>query len=399
MHAAMSLRWVRRQVQYNKPWAQTFDLRQGGKWTDEWLEIHHGVEEMPITMLAMGVTGQIRGFNPDDFRPDLIIIDDVLNEENTATLEQRKKLEALLFGALLNSLAPATEAPLAKAVFIQTPFHREDAIEKCMQDPQWHGLRFGILDDQGRSRWEARYPTEVVKKDKEAHIRRGQYALWMREKECKLVTSQDKTFDTRRLQYWSVLPEYMDVVIGVDPASSESDKADDNAIVSVGFRGMDCFILAYHVAQKVMPDAAAHHFFELAMKYPPIRAAVESIAYQRIMAWYLEQEMIRRRQFIAVDRVQDKRKKANRIIQTIMHYVAYGHFWIHPSMSELLTQLDDYDPQVEDQPDDLLDAIAMAIISYNPALRTGSAIDGEAMVVDDDDDSMFDRAPRLTGVP
>jgi len=134
------------------------------------------------------------------------------------------------------------------------------------------------------------------------------------------------------------------------------------------------------------------------MMYPPIRAAVESIAYQRILAWYLETEMQRRRQFVAVDRVQDKRKKANRIMQCLMHYVAYGHLWIHPSMSELLTQMDDYDPQVEDQPDDILDAIAIAIVSYNPQLRAGSYIDGEAMTVPDDD-SQYGKPLRLVGVP
>jgi len=398
MHAAMSLRWVRRQVQYNGKWAQTFGLRKGDKWTDEWLEIYHGVDETPITMLAMGITGQIRGFNPDDFRPDLIIVDDVLNEENTATPDQRKKIEDLLFGALMNSLAPATEAPLAKGVFINTPFNKNDAIEKCLQDPEWHGFRYGCFDEKGESIWPARYPTKTLKESKESHIRRGQYSLWMREWECKIVSSIDKAFDTRRLQYWQVLPEYMDVVIGIDPASSDSDKADDHVIVSVGFRGLDCFVLAYHVDKKVMPDAAAHHFFELSMMYPPIRAAVESIAYQRILAWYLETEMQRRRQFVAVDRVQDKRKKANRIMQCLMHYVAYGHLWIHPSMSELLTQMDDYDPQVEDQPDDILDAIAIAIVSYNPQLRAGSYIDGEAMTVPDDD-SQYGKPLRLVGVP
>ena len=92
-HAMMSLRWLRRQVQYNTKWTNTFGLEKGEKWTDEWAEIRHHLHEdqyssgMPviITVLAMGITGQIRGFNPDDFRPDLIIIDDILNEENTNT--------------------------------------------------------------------------------------------------------------------------------------------------------------------------------------------------------------------------------------------------------------------------------------------------------------------------
>src|SRR5262245_5166388 len=76
-HAMLSVRWVRRQVMYNTKWAQTFGLKPGDKWTDEWCEIKcylhpDATPEQPviISLLAVGITGQIRGFNLDDFRPD-----------------------------------------------------------------------------------------------------------------------------------------------------------------------------------------------------------------------------------------------------------------------------------------------------------------------------------------
>ena len=378
LHSAFSVRWLRRQVMYNTRWAQTFGLRKGEKWTDEWAEVYHGVEEIPITVLAMGITGQIRGFNPDDFRPDLIIIDDVLNDENTKTIDQRKKIEELIFGALLNSLAPASECPSAKAVFLQTPFTKDDAIEKCMRDPEWNPLRFGCFDEKGESRWPERYPTEVLRKAKEAAIRRSQYRLWMREKECMLVSGEEKALDVTKFKHYDVLPEYLDTIIAIDPASSDATTADDHAIVALGFKGMDIFVLDYHVAKAVMPDAAANHFFNLVLMYAPRKAAVEAISYQRILKWYLEQEMLKRRIFVATEAVQDRRSKATRIMQAIPGYLAYGHLFIRPSMDVLITQADDYDPQVADQPDDLLDAIATGIISMNPALRQqGADIEGE----------------------
>jgi hypothetical protein len=41
----------------------------------------------------------------------------------------------------------------------------------------------------------------------------------------------------------------------------------------------------------------------------------------------------------------------------------------------------------------------MGIVSYNPQLRAGQYIDGEARQVLDDDDSAFGAPVRLTGVP
>lgn len=382
-HAAMSVRWLRRQVMYNKRFAETFGLRKGEKWTDEHAEIFHGVEDTPITLLAMGITGQIRGFNPDDYRPDLIIIDDVLNEENSATVEQRKKIEALLFGALLNSLAPATDSPLAKAVFLQTPLNRADAIETCMKDPQWNGRRFGIFDESGRSRWEARWPTETILAEKQAAIARGQYALWMREKECQIVAEVGKTFDVERLQYWDLPPKTSMRVIAIDPASSDSPTADDNVVMVVGFLGEDVYVLAYEAEQGVMPDKTAMHFFNYVLQYSPIKASVETISFQRVLAWYLEQEMNKRRIFLPIDRVQDRRKKSDRIIQTLAGLVSYGKLHVHASMTKLIDQMNDYDPQDESLHDDILDALSMAVMSVNPALRQGLTVEGEYAVLDE----------------
>jgi len=376
-HAAMSVRWLRRQIMYNKLYAQAFGVRKGEKWTDEHCEIYHGVEETPITLLAMGITGNIRGFNPDDYRPDLIIIDDILTEENCATEEQRKKIESLLFGALLNSLAPTSDSPHAKAVFLQTPLNKHDAIETCLKDPQWNGRRFGILDENGRSRWESRWPTEVVLKEKQAAIARGQYAIWMREKECKVVASTGQTFDVEKLRYWEIPPPGMVKMLAIDPASSDAETADDNVVMCVGFSGPDVYVLAYEAATGVMPDQTAMHFFNMMMEFRPMKAVVETISFQRVLAWYLEQEMVKRRMFLPIDRIQDKRKKSDRIIQALAGLVSFRHLYIHASMTKFVTQMEEYDPLDDSQHDDILDALSMAITSINPALRDSATDDGD----------------------
>lgn len=381
-HAVHSVRWLKRQITHNRALAETFQLQRGGKWTDELIEIQHGIDEVPITVMAMGITGQIRGFNIDDYRPDLIIADDILNEENTGTEEQRKKTEALFFGALLNSLAPASEAPHAKAVLLQTPLHADDIVEKSLKDPQWHGVRFGIFDEEGKSRWEQRFPTEQLKKDKESAMLRRQYALWMREMECQIVAGEDTHIDTSRLQYWDVLPDGMVVVISIDPASSDSPNADFNVVMAVGFWGANVYVLDYYAERGVMPDAVATRFFEFIWRYRPRKAAVESISYQRVLKWYLEQEMLKRRTFIPVDAVQDSRRKSDRILQQIPGLVHQGCLYIKASQHELIDQMNSYNPNDKSQHDDILDALAMAITSINPAAR---AIEGEYELLEEDE--------------
>lgn len=398
-HSKFSLRWLRRQVEHNKRWSQTFGLSPGSKWTDEWMEVKCGLlqdehqPDMPVTVtvLAMGITGQIRGFNPDDYRPDLIILDDVLNDENTATPEQRQKVENLIFGALLNSLAPETEVPTAKAVMLQTPLNRDDVSMKCMADPQWNGHRIGLIEYKNgvpfKSAWEERYPLEKVLKEKEAAVRRSQYRLWMREKECQIVSGEEKALDITKLKTYDVLPESMDTIVSLDPASSEAKTADEFANVALGFKGLDVYLLDYTAAQAVMPDKAANDTFNLILLYHPRKIVVESVSYQRIMAWYLEQEMTKRRIFVAVEQLQVKRtSNADRIMQTLPGLFAFGHFWCRPHHTKFIQQADDYDPQVKDIKDDILTAIANGIISMNPALRvlSGSEEDEYKRLIDEE---------------
>lgn len=411
-HSVFSVRWLRRQVMYNKRWAQTFGLKPGKKWTDEWAEIEcHLVpdpdlstpqEPVPtiITVLAMGITGQIRGFNPDDFRPDLIIADDILNEENTATDDQRKKIENLFFGALLNSLAPASEAPQAKAVFLQTPMDKKDVMEKCMNDPEWNPVRFGVFDEKGESRWAARFSTKELMASKEAHIRRSQYRLWMREKECLIVSGEEKAIDVSKIKIWDVLPDGLDKIISADPASSNEPGADKFVQVAVGFKGLDVFLIAGAAAEKNQPDKAVNDAFNLILLVHPRKFVVESVSFQKVYKWILEQEMKKRRLYVMVEELKIGRtSNADRIMQTIPGLVAFGHLHIHKSMVDFVTEADDYDPTVKDIADDWLTALANGIISGNPALLAMMAEQGAESLGEYVEDESQYKPIRLRAAP
>ena len=209
----------------------------------------------------------------------------------------------------------------------------------------------------------------------------------MREKECRIVSGEEKALDISKLKYYDVLPESMDTIISLDPASSEAKTADEFANVALGFKGLDVYLLDYTAAQAVMPDKAANDTFNLILLYHPRKIVVESVSYQRIMAWYLEQEMTKRRIFVAVEQLQVKRtSNADRIMQTLPGLFAFGHFWCRPHHTKFIQQADDYDPQIKDIKDDILTAIANGIVSMNPALRvlSGSEEDEYKRLIDEE---------------
>ena len=136
-HATRSVQWLRGKIEPKlggdgvyraTPFAHTFGLKPGKKWQEHEIEIVQSVpkrdgttEERNFWVMGVGITGSIRGINFDDYRPDLIILDDVITDESASTAPQRDKLADLIMGAIKNSLAPATEEPNAKLVMLQTP--------------------------------------------------------------------------------------------------------------------------------------------------------------------------------------------------------------------------------------------------------------------------------------
>jgi len=359
-HSVKSLEWLKRQIEFNSKWAQTYQLRKGTRWSGEDIEIIHGIDDYPIRVMALGITGQIRGVNIDDYRPDFIGVDDPDNEETTGSPEQIKKTSDLFFGALQKSLAPPSEAPHAKMILMQTPLETGDIIDTCSKDPQWLTLDFGCFDMNGKSRWEERFPTEELLADKAAHVKRGQLSLWMREMECTIIPSGGASFNPENMKLYDVLPDNMVYVMAIDPASSEAKGADDQVIMVLGFWKRNIYVVEYTAVRGEMPELAANTVIEYVSRYPILGIYVESISYQRVLAQFLESEMRRTRRYVPVHRVQDRRRKSDRILQAVGRKSGYGLVFVRPTHSKLLTQYARYSPTSKEH-DDVLDALAMGI--------------------------------------
>lgn len=380
-HSIKSIDWLKRAVEYNKKWANTFQLRPGKKWSEVEIEILHGVDKYPIRVIALGITGQTRGVNIDDYRPDLIVVDDPCDEENTATKEQRKKISDLFFGALEKSLAPRSEAPDAMMALLQTPLNHDDLIEQCMRDPQWKTAAYSCFTAEKQSAWPERWTGNELMADKAAHIARNQLALWMREMEVTITAEETASFRRDWLTYWDTLPEGMTVYLGIDPTPPPketevitSQDLDDAVICAIGIHGGKVYVLDIYSCKSPNPDEFISKIFEFYIRYRPFKIGFESVLFARTAKFYLEKEQRRRHIYFYVTPVEDKRKKSIRITQAITNRASMRMLAVHPSQVDLIEQFTMY-PNVKH--DDHLDALAIALDLINPALDGVDSIEGQ----------------------
>lgn len=375
-HAVRSTSWLKRNVENNTRWAQTFNLRKGKQWPDSEFEIIAGQphDEQSIWVIAAGIEGSIRGLNRDDFRPDLIVLDDVLDDENAHTAERRQKIERLVYGALMESLAPTVEAPHAKMIGLNTPQNKEDFAVKALRDPEWVSAVYGCFtrDTAGlplinqESSWPDRFPTEQLVQEKKAAMQRNMLPTFLREKECKLVSAETASFKVEWLKKYEYEPENFVCVYAIDPVPPPSDvqvqkglhKNDFELHTVWGALGNKRFLLDYRMMRGHEPTWTISTFFELQQKWRPLTTLVESIAYQRTLMWILRNAMDEKRKWFPIKEYHDKRKKFNRITTTINPIASRGDMYIKNAHTEFLEQYAQY-PDVTH--DDILDSSAIAL--------------------------------------
>lgn len=380
-HSERSLAWIKRKIEMKDAWATAFGLEQGKLWRNDQIEIIHKGLGLSIFIMGLGITGPIRGINFEDWRPDLIVIDDAISDESAATPEQREKTEDLILGALVNSLAPEVDSPGSKLVMLQTPFSHEDASMKALLDPAWTSVRQGCWTretedmpiEYQESCWPERFPSEKLRRMKLGAMARNKLSLFTREMEVKLITPENSDFRVEWLEYYKVAevtPQFkhgLKVVIAIDPVPPPSEREiakgmkgkDYECIAVCGYKEGRFYLLDYEFNRGHNPNWTLSTLFTLIYKWRPARIRVESINYQRTLAWIIRNKMRELGRYVPIEEVTDKRQKQLRIKDSLEGIASNQALFVDRDRhTHFITQFIEFP---NSQYDDIIDAVSIAL--------------------------------------
>lgn len=401
-HSVRSIQWVRYQVEHNTKWTRTYGIEKAisietgrpEKWTDEWITVYNRVMDKKIHILAYGITGQVRGVNIEDDRPDFIIGDDIIDDDNASTVEQRDKIKKRLYGAVFRSLVPSSENPDACMLLLQTPIDEEDAVEEIMGADDWDTISISVFDENMQSQWESRLPTKELHEEKASYIQRNQLSIWNREMEVKVTSGELKLFLPEWLKYYESDPGGGYLILSVDPTpppkndkeNKDVEKLDDAVVMVTRYCRGGFFILEYYTTKSPKTIELCNKIFEFYIKYKPSFVGVETHLFQRTIKEILEYQMSARGVYFMVVPVEDRRNKFVRIKDTVSDLAYNGKVHVKSDMLDFISQFNDY-PRVKH--DDLLDALSIAIMMIPPELMKQEdflTADYSVISVDDPDD-------------
>ncbi|MFH1827570.1 MAG: phage terminase large subunit [bacterium] len=301
----------------------------------------------------------IRGIRHGEFRPQIIVADDVEDLQSVRTKENRDKIYTWFTGDILGLGSKNT-----KTILIGNHLHMDSLIERRKRDIEGKRnsiiLEIPLIDEKGHNNWPGKYPTkEDLEKEKESV---GNDMAWRREYLLQTVSDHDQVIHKDWLHYYDVLPDekyWKKIGIGVDLAISISAKSDNTSMVSVircNIEGKPyLYILPNPINAKLSFPQTLEYIHSLNKSLGGRLKNIfyiENVAYQQALVQQLEKDGIN------VEGVNILHDKRSRLI-IISNWIKEGRI-IFPNegCEELISQILGFGI---DRYDDLVDAFTLVV--------------------------------------
>lgn len=214
---------------------EVFGNLVGPKWTDvEWVQRNSPLAgTKDVTMYSAGAGGAIISK-----RFDLILCDDILDEENCSTPEQREKVSNWFWKTLKPCLAPG-----GSVIVLGTRWAEDDLYQELIEEKKWPSLVRGAIyydeDDRDTRRnpkalWPELWPLDKLEQER-ADLGSALFACAYMNDISGLMEGNIFRRDWWKDRYFDRLPEGKNYTfrMGVDLASSVKESADWTARVVV----------------------------------------------------------------------------------------------------------------------------------------------------------------------
>ncbi len=234
----------------------------------------------------------IRGLRHRQYRPDLVICDDIEDLDSVKTLESRDKAYDWFKGEVI----PVGDIN-TRVVVVGNLLHDDSLIMRLkreIREKQYDAAyrAYPFIDRHGNTAWPGKFPDQASVDKERRKI--NDVAAWQREYMLTIIPDTDRIIQKEWIKYYDDLPDkdpeltFRCAATGIDPAVSEKDTADFTAMVSAkAYARKDeirVYILPYPVNERLSFLKSMQRAKEISEKLGQERKAllyVEEVSYQK----------------------------------------------------------------------------------------------------------------------
>lgn len=352
---------------------------------------------------AIGSGKKVRGRRHRNWRPDLIVLDDIENDENVNTPEQRKKLKSWFDKAVSKAGDTYTDI-----MYIGTILHYDSLLSNVLVNPRYKARKYrAVISEAVNTKlweeWESIYTNlfnENHEKDAkvfyEAHEEEmllGVEVLWeeklsyydlmeikVSEGEASFnselqndpVDPENATFNPEWFDYYE--PELVDfsspefIFIGAnDPSLGKNKKSDTSSIINLAQSTKTGYMYVVDASvEKRKPDVIIDDVFEMQRRLKRdygkgfYKFGVEVVQFQYYFKEVMAAKSVQEGEYIPIEEIQSTVNKMLRI-ESLQPVIKNKYLKFNRDHKTLLKQLQEYPMgKNDDAPDGLQMAVQLA---------------------------------------
>ena len=320
-----------------------------------------------VKLQALGAGKRMRGLRHGPYRPDLVILDDLENDENVAKPEQRDKLQDWLQKTVLNLGAADGSMDV---VYVGTILHYDSVLARTLRKPLWKARTFrsilrwpdrmdlwdeweSLLSSRGEAEARRFYRQHRVKMEAGAEVSwpasRPLYRLMClraEDREAFDSEQQNDPLSANEAPFNGCITFWVDrsrdwLLFGaVDPSLGKQGAGRDPSAILVGgfLRGSMTLDVVEASIRKRHPDRIIEDVIALHDVHHPLLWGVEAVQFQEFFAHVLVQRAAERGIALPVRPLVNSADKLLRI-ESLQPHMAQGRIRLHVSQQALIDQL------------------------------------------------------------
>lgn len=360
---------------------------------------------------------RLRGLRHGAYRPDLVVLDDIENDEQVRSPEQRDKLHDWLKKTVLPLGAAGDKLDV---VYIGTILHYDSVLNRTLSSKAWKTAKFKALirqpDDMSLwDKWEDFYLNEgeavadaFYSKNKSA-MDKGAVVSWAARPILTLMKIRARdghaTFDSEyqndplssddamfanALTYWTELPGELVYFGALDPSLGKAGASRDPSAILVGGYHRETGKLYVIEAQvkKRLPDLIIEDVIRMQKQYQCQRWFVETVQFQE----FLKDELVKRsaQRGIPVPATATKPNTDKMLrIESLQPHMANGLILLHSSQATLISQLRHFPKADHDDGPDALEMLWRNAVSSSAAIEWISISELDDSDWDEDESDLY----------
>ena len=249
-----------------------------------------------IKFLAIGAGMKVRGLRFRQYRPDLVIVDDLENDEQVASVEQRKKLKRWFTKALLPALSRD-----GRCIVIGTILHFDSLLNNIINHKEmfasWHTRLYTAIykgkDGKEHALWPEHMNLDYLRaiRDNPKHPKYIGSIAFAQEYQQKPFDEDDAIVLPEWIQ-WADSRPAADAVLAraqaVDPAASEKQRSDPTGMVVGELDNNGDVYIFYASDKRLTPKKNAADIKRVYDTYEPNAVGVEAGALEIVFSDLLD---------------------------------------------------------------------------------------------------------------